>query len=118
MPLSIRNSIDGEICQGHLLLGGRAGPAPSAACAIGKSFPFITGSLSSRKVETHHAVDQAVDIKFAIGFAEWERIRLELAREQRAVAASSRFRRACATAAFGRSFTLQVAFELEKFLPA
>ena len=62
-------------------------------------------------------MDQAVDIKFEIGFKEWERIRLEL----RVIRAARRNLCCRVTLQDGRlagSFTLQAAFELEKFLPA
>lgn len=115
LPLSFRNSIDGEICQGHLLLTAEL-TLRLLLLRYRQEFPFTTRMLGSR-IETHHRVDQAVDYRFALGFEDWERIRLTLARESRhrdefVFTAHLKDGRLAAT------FTFQVAFELEKFLPA
>ena len=81
-----------------------------------QEFPFRY-RLRGGRIETHHAVDQSVDIKIALPAMERERIRLELAREQR----SETDFVISATLADGRlaaTLTWQVAFDLEKFLPA
>ena len=115
MPVSFRNSVEGEISQGHLLLAAELA-LRLVLLRQRQEFPFRYQVKSSR-VETHHAVDQAVDIRCEIAFAEWERLRLELAREARsqgefAISVGLRDGR------LGASISFQVAFELEKFLPA
>jgi hypothetical protein len=115
MPLSFRNSVEGEITQGHLLLAGELA-LRLLLLRYRQEFPFRY-RISNSQLETHRAVDQAVDIKFSIGFEEWEKIRLELARESRAQAEFA-FPTILADGRLAGSFTLQVAFELEKFLPA
>jgi len=115
LPLSFRNSIDGEICHGHLLLAGEL-TLRLLLLRYRQEFPFRYRILSSH-LETHHAVDQTVDIKYAISFNEWERIRLELARDSRSLAEFA-FSASLADGRLAGSFTVQAAFELEKFLPA
>lgn len=115
MPVSFRNSVEGEISQGHLLLSSELA-LRLVLLRQRQEFPFRYHVTSSR-VETHHIVDQAVDIRFEIGFEEWERLRLELVKDGRAqgefaISASLRDGRLAASIHF------QVAFELEKFLPA
>jgi hypothetical protein len=115
MPCSFRNSVEGEITQGHMLLAGEL-VIRLLLLRYRQEFPFRYRIVSS-KLETHHAVDQAVDIKFAISFDEWERVRLELARDSRSLAEFA-FSAALEDGRLAASFTLQVAFDLEKFLPA
>lgn len=115
LPQSFRNSVDGEICQGHLLLGAELA-LRLVLLRLRQEFPFRYRLLSSGS-ETHFAVDQSVDFKFSIPFDEWERIRLSLARESTAHAEFA----LQAQLRDGRSaghFTIRAAFELEKFLPA
>jgi hypothetical protein len=79
-------------------------------------FPFRY-TIKSSRVEIHHPVDQSVDFRFKIDFDEWERIRLQLAR---GLLSTEEFV-VPATLADGRSALqahFQVAFQLEKFLPA
>jgi hypothetical protein len=115
MPVSVRNSVEGHICQGHLLLAAEL-VMRLLLLRQRQEFPFRYRILGGR-VETHHAVDQSVDIKFAIGFEEWERIRMELAREQRGLGEFT-FSASLRDGRLAASFTFQLAFELEKFLPA
>lgn len=115
MPLSVRNSLDGEICQGHLLLGAEL-CMRLVLLRYRHEFPFRYWLKASR-VEIHHNVDQPVDFRFTIDFAEWERIRLDLARGNPVMAEFV----VPATLADGRSAlqaSFHVAFQLEKFLPA
>jgi hypothetical protein len=114
MSLSFRNSIEGEICHGHLVLSGELA-LRLVLLRYRQEFPFRYRIVSSR-LETHHAVDQTVDIKFAMAFSEWERIRLELARDSRSLAEFS-FSAMLGDGRLAGSFTVQIAFELEKFLP-
>lgn len=115
LPLSFRNAVEGEIAQGHLLLAGELG-VRLLLLKYRQEFPFRYRIVNS-SLETHRPVDQSVDIKFAIGFEEWERIRLELARESSARAEFA-FPAVLSDGRLAASFTLHVAFELEKFLPA
>lgn len=115
MPFSIRNSVDGELCQGHLLLGAEL-TLRLLLLRYRQEFPFryrITGS----RVEGHHALDQAVDYKFEIPFEEWERLRLEMARGSQAQTEFV-FNAYLADGRVAAAFAFQVAFQLEKFLPA
>lgn len=115
LPQTFRNSVDGEICQGHLLLGAELA-LRLVLLRYRQEFPFRYRLMGSR-VDLLRAVDQSVDYRFEIPKPEFERLRLELARETRAIAEY-------AVNCFledGRSvgtFTFQAAFELEKFLPA
>ena len=115
LPMSFRNTVEGEICQGHLLLAGEL-TLRLLLLRHRQEFPFRYRLLSSG-VETHHSVDQSVDIKFEIGFNEWERIRLELARDSRSTAEFA-LNANLADGRLAASFHFRVAFELEKFLPA
>ena len=115
LPLSFRNAIDGEIAQGHLLLAAELATR-LLLLRYAREFPFRY-RLTQSTLETHRPVDQTVDIKFAIGFEEWERIRLEMARESTAKAEFA-FPALLSDGRLAASFTLHVAFELEKFLPA
>ncbi|MGE4131559.1 MAG: hypothetical protein AB7F86_07955 [Bdellovibrionales bacterium] len=115
LPKSVRNSLDGEICQGHLLLGAEMA-LRLVLLRYRHEFPFRF-SIRGSRLEMHHPIDQAVDFRFAVEFAEWEKLRLELARgftsEMTFVVP--------AFLADGRSALLaelQVRFQLEKFLPA
>jgi hypothetical protein len=115
LPVSFRNSVDGEITQGHLVLAAEL-TLRLILLRYRQEFPFryrLTGS----RVQTHHAVDQSVDFKFEVGAAEWERIRMRLVTTSQAVeefVLSARLAdgRAAGTVSF------DVAFDLEKFLPA
>jgi hypothetical protein len=115
MPFSIRNTADGEVCQGHLLLGAEL-TLRLLLLRYRQEFPFryrITGS----RIEGHHTLDQAVDYRFEIAFEEWERLRLEMAGTARADAEFV-FQAYLADGRSAATFTFQVAFQLEKFLPA
>ena len=115
LPHSFRNTVDGEISQGHLILGAELS-LRLVLLRQRQEFPFRY-RLHGVQGETHHVVDQAVNFRFGLTFEEWENIRLSLAREQRMQSEFS----VQAQLADGRSagrFTFQVAFELEKFLPA
>ena len=115
LPLSFRNSIDGEIGHGHLVLGAELG-LRLLLLRLGQEIPFRY-SLRRVNLEVHHRVDQAVDFKFEITLAEWERIRLELAREHR-TAATFVFAAAMQDGRLGATVTFDVGFQLEKFLGA
>jgi hypothetical protein len=115
MPLSLRNSVDGEICHGHLLLGAELA-LRLVLLRYRHEFPFRYQIKSSR-MELHHPVDQAVDFRFSMDTPEWERLRLELARGN---SVSLEFV-VPATLTDGRSALqagFQVAFQLEKLLGA
>lgn len=115
LPMNARNSLEGEISQGHLLLGAEL-CLRLVLLRYRHEFPFRFQIRSSR-LELHHAVDQSVDFRFLIDFPEWETVRLDLAKGH---AVSSQFI-VPATLADGRSALqaeFQVAFQLEKFLPA
>lgn len=115
LPHSFRNTVDNEICQGHLLLGAELS-LRLVLLRLRQEFPFRY-RLQSAQSETHHAVDQAVDFKFSIPFEEWERLRLELARESQA---QTEFvmQAQLADGRLAGHFSFRAAFELEKFLPA
>ncbi|NJL25781.1 MAG: hypothetical protein HC902_11800 [Calothrix sp. SM1_5_4] len=115
MPHSFRNAVDGEICHGHLLLGAELA-LRLVLLRYREEFPFRYRILSSR-TETHHPVDQPVDYKFEIGFAEWEAIRLDLARESRA-REEFVFQAYLADGRMAATFSFQVQFEMERFLPS
>ena len=115
LPLSFRNSVDGEASHGHLILGAELA-LRLVMLRLRQEFPFKY-RLKTAEGETHHAVDQSVDFKFGLSLEEWEKLRLTLARES---VATEDFT-IQAQLADGRSagrFRFQVAFELEKFLPA
>lgn len=115
MPLSVRNSVDGEICQGHLLLGAEL-CLRLVLLRYRHEFPFRYQIKSSR-LELHHTVDQSVDFRFSMDTPEWEHLRLELARGNSGALELV----VPATLADGRS-ALQagfaVTFQLEKLLGA
>ena len=114
MPSSFRNCVDGEVCHGHLLLGAELA-LRLLLLRYREEFPFRYRVLNST-VETHHVVDQAVEYRCEIPFAEWERLRLELARaggceNEFTMQAFLQDGRAAA------SFSFRLGFQLEKFLP-
>lgn len=114
LPINLRNSVDGEVSQGHLLLGAEMA-LRLVLLRYRHEFPFRYWIKSSR-VEVHHFVDQSVDFRFSIPFDEWEKIRLDLARGNPCRAEFI----VTGTLADGRSAlhaTFEVAFQLEKFLP-
>lgn len=115
MALSARNSVDGEICQGHVLLGAEL-TLRLLLLRYRQEFPFRYRLLAS-SCEIHHVLDQAVEYRFEIPFEEWERLRLALARDSRA---QSEFvmQAYLADGRAAASFTFRAAFQLEKFLPA
>jgi hypothetical protein len=115
LPMNFRNSIEGELSHGHLILAGELA-LRLVLLRHRQEFPFRYRIVSSH-LETHHAVDQTVDIKFALDFTDWERIRLELARDSRSVAEFA-FSAALADGRLAGMFTVQTAFDLDKFLPA
>jgi hypothetical protein len=115
LPLSFRNSVEGEICQGHLLLTAEL-TLRLLLLRYRQEFPFRSRLVNGR-VETHHAVDQTVDFKFGIGFEEWERIRLELAKTGRSTGEFV-FSARLLDGRLAATFTFEAAFELEKFLTA
>lgn len=115
LPMSFRNSVDGEICHGHLILTAEL-TLRLLLLRYRQEFPFRY-RLQRAQAETHHAVDQSVDFKFEIGFEEWERLRLELAKTGRA-ASEFVFAARLHDGRLAATFTFDVAFELEKFLPA
>jgi len=115
LPLSVRNSVDGEICHGHLLLGAEL-CMRLVLLRYRHEFPFRYQIKSSR-LELHHTVDQAVDFRFSMDMPEWERLRLELARGNSVtpefiVPATLSDGRSALQAAF------EVTFQLEKLLGA
>lgn len=115
MPLSRRNSVDGEICHGHLLLGGEL-TLRLLLLRYRQEFPFSYRWVASR-LDVHHSLDQDVDYKFGMDPGEWERLRLELARDSRAQSEFV-FPAYLADGRVAASVTFQAAFQLEKFLPA
>ena len=114
LPRSFRNSVDSELCQGHLLLAGEL-TLRLLLLHHAREFPFRY-RLQGSRVETHHPVDQTVDIKFEIGFNEWELIRQQLART-----ASTReefvLMAHLADGRLAATLTFEAVFEMEKFLP-
>ena len=115
LPCSFRNSVDGEICQGHLLLAGEL-TLRLLLLRFRQEFPFRY-RLRGGRVETHHVVDQSVDFKFALPAGERERIRLELARSMHSETEFV-FSAYLVDGRLAATLTWQVAFDLEKFLPA
>lgn len=115
LPPSFRNSVDSEICQGHLLLGAEL-TLRLLLLRYRQEFPFRYRIVSSR-IETHHNVDQPVDFKSSIKPGEWEKIRLELAGSTRA-REEFVFPAVLADGRLAGNVTFEVAFDLEKFLPA
>jgi hypothetical protein len=115
LPMNFRNSVDGQIGHGHLVLAGELA-LRLVLLRHRQEFPFRYRIVSSQ-LETHHAVDQSVDIKFALAFKDWERIRLELARDQHSVGEFA-LSVALADGRLAGSLSVQTAFDLEKFLPA
>ena len=115
LPLSSRNSVDGEICQGHLMLAAEL-CLRLVLMRYRHEFPFQY-SVKASRVEVHHSVDEAVDFRLGIDFQEWERLRLNLAR---GLQTTEEFV-VPATLPDGRSAVqvhFHVAFQLEKLLPA
>lgn len=115
LPISFRNSVDGELCQGHLMLGAEL-TLRLLLLRYRQEFPFRYRLVSSR-VETLRPVDQAVDFKYSIGAMGWEKIRLELAGQSRANEEFA-FSALLADGRLAGTVHFEVAFELEKFLPA
>jgi hypothetical protein len=115
LPRSFRNSVDGEICQGHLLLGAEL-TLRLLLLGFRQEFPFRY-RLTGGRVELHHPVDQSVDFKFELSLVDRERIRLELARSMHSEAEFV-FPGRLNDGRLAATFTWQVAFDLEKFLPA
>ena len=115
LPLSFRNTVDGEIAQGHMVLGAELA-LRLVLLRLRQEFPFRYRLLSTQS-ETHHNVDQAVDFLFGLPHEGWERLRLELAREQRTQDEFAIHARLADGRSAG-SFTFRVAFELERLLPA
>jgi hypothetical protein len=115
LPQSFRNSVDNEITQGHLVLGAELS-VRLVLLRLRQEFPFsyrLTGTQS----EVLTKVDQSVDFKFSIPFEEWERLRLELARESKALGEFV-LQAQLKDGRLAGHFTVRAAFELEKFLPA
>jgi hypothetical protein len=115
LPLSFRNTVDGELSYGHVSLGAELA-LRLLLLRYRQEFPFRYRVLGGR-VEVHHRFDQALEYKFAIPFEEWERLRLELARDSKAVTEFV-FQAGLVDGRSAASFAFQVAFQLEKFLPA
>lgn len=115
LELSARNSIEGEIAHGHLLLGAELA-LRLVLLRHSQEFPF-SYRVKGSKLELHHPVDQSVDFRFSLSFEEWERIRLQMARESRA-SADFVFQAYLADGRSAATFTFETAFQLEKFLPA
>lgn len=115
LPHGFRTTIDGEICQGHLVLGAELA-LRLVLLRLREEFPFRYRILSTQ-VETHHAVDQDVDCKFSMRFEDWEQIRLQLAKESHH-ASEFVVQAQLADGRLAGRFAFQAAFELEKFLPA
>lgn len=115
LPQNLRNSMEGEICQAHLLLAGEL-TVRLALLHFRRELPFRYRMLGGQ-VEVHHTVDQSVDIRFELAMPERERLRLELARQSKSLAEYT----VPAYLSDGRlaaTLTVRAAFELEKFLPA
>jgi hypothetical protein len=115
LPVSVRNSVEGEICQGHLLLGAEL-CLRLVLLRYRHEFPFRY-QLKSSRVELYHIVDQSVDFRFSVDTPEWERLRIELARGNSVTLDFV----VPATLADGRlalQAGFQVAFQLEKLLGA
>lgn len=115
LPLSVRNAIEGEVSQGHLLLGAEL-TLRLMLLRFRHEFPFRYRFKGSR-VDIHHTVDQSVDYRFQVDKEEWERIRLTLARES-VCKSEFVFRATLADGRAAATFTFPVAFQLEKFLSA
>ena len=115
MAPSARNALDGEITQGHLLLGAELATR-LLLLRYREEFPFKY-RLTSSQVEVHHAATQDVEYRFGLELTEWEHIRLSLAKD-------SRFETEFVFPAYladGRAvatFTIRAAFTLEKYLSA
>lgn len=114
MPFSRRNSVDGEICQGHLLLGAEF-TLRLLLLRYRQEFPF-SYSLRASRIDVQHALAQDLEYKFEISFEEWERLRLDLAREARA-SAEFVFHAYLADGRQAAAFTFHATFVMEKFLP-
>lgn len=115
LPQNLRNSMGHEICQGYLLLAAELTVRLSLV-HFRREFPFRY-RLYGAQIETHHAVDQAVDIRFELSELEREKLRLELARESKAV--NEFVLPVCLSdGRLAATVTLRAAFDLEKFLPA
>lgn len=115
MPLSFRNSVDGELCLGHVLLGAEL-TLRLLLLRYREEFPFRFTLLASR-IEVHHQLEQAIDYRFEIGFQEWEELRLNMARNSRAETEFV-FQAYLRDGRSAASFAFRVAFQLEKFLPS
>lgn len=112
---SARNSLDGEISHGHLLLGGELA-LRLVLMRHAREFPF-RHTVKTSKLEMHHAVDQSVDFRFQLPLEEWERIRVAMVNENR-TNAEFLFQAYLADGRSAATVTFDVAFQLEKFLPA
>ena len=115
MPFSLRNSVDDELCHGHLLLGAEL-TLRLLLLRYRQEFPFRYHLRTSR-VEAHHALKQAVDYKFEISANAWEELRLEMARNSNAEEEFV-FHAYLADGRAAATFTFTVSFQLEKFLTA
>jgi hypothetical protein len=114
MPMSRRNSLEGEISQGHLLLGAELA-LRLLLLRQREELPFRFRLLNS-KIELHNVVDQSVEYRFSIA-KDWEDLRLELTRKSQAQ--SEFFLQAyLQDGRLAASFNFTVGFQLEKFLPA
>lgn len=113
MTPSIRNQVDGEISQGHMALGAELA-LRLVFLRLRQEFPFRYRILKFEG-ENHHPVDQAVDFRFGWSEAEWEQVRIGMARVEK-------FETDCAVAsrlADGRSagqYTFRVSFQMERML--
>lgn len=115
MPFSVRNSLDGEICQGHLLLGAELS-LRLLLLRYRQEFPFRY-RVRGVRVQALHVVDQAVDFKFEIPLEEWDQLRLRMAASNWTDAEFM----VSSYLADGRAavtFTFDLAFQLEKLLPS
>lgn len=115
MPFNARNSVDGELCHGHLLLGAEL-TLRLLLLRYRQEFPFRY-HLKNSRVEVHNALNQSVDYKFEIPADAWEELRLEMARHSHAEEEFV-FHAYLADGRAAAAFSFTVSFQLEKFLTA
>jgi len=115
LPFSRRNSVDGELCQGHVLLGAEL-TLRLLILRFRQEFPFAYRMVASR-LEVHNRLDQGLEYRFEVSVPDWENVRIEMARHE---VTHSEFVLPAylADGRLAATVTFRLAFQLEKLLPA
>ena len=115
LPISRRNSLDGEITMGHLMLGAELS-LRLLLLRYREEFPF-NYRVRASQVDVHHKVDRGVEYRFAIELPAWEAIRQDLARAGQ-LQTDFVFPAYLDDGRSAATFTFTVGFTLEKYLAA